>query len=354
MRLFLLVPVLTFSLACNRTPAQSQTTAEAAAQQPAGAQAAASQAPADSAAPEAEAAKPVPATLPEVVARVNGEPLPRQEFERAIRNIEARAGQSIPADKRDQIYRTVLDELIAFRLVLAEARARNITIAPEEIKARVDEIKKQFPTEAAFQEALKERNMTAADLESETRTELLVNKTLEAEVAPKGTVAPQELDAYYKENPEQFKQPEQVRASHILFPVEAGATPEAKQQVRTQAEAVLKRAKAGEDFAGLAREFSKDASAPNGGDLNFFPRGQMVPAFEQAAFGMKVGEISDVVESEFGFHIIKVTDRKPEQLVPLEQVSDRLASFLKQRKQQQAATAFVQSLRSKYKVEVLI
>jgi peptidyl-prolyl cis-trans isomerase C len=359
--------VLSFSVACSRAPAaQSQTASQAPATgqagqvaQPAKPQPAPGADGAATAPPSAQASapppvKPVPATLPDVVARVNGEAVSKGELERAIRNVEGRAGRPVPQEQRDQVYRGVLDELLALKLVQVEGKARGITVTDPEVDGRIGELRKKFQTEEAFTEALKGKQMTLVDLKNETRTELLVNKTMEAEVAPKVSVTPQDLDAYYKQNPDQFKQAEQLRASHILFPIESSATEDFKKTTRAQADAVLKRAQSGEDFAGLAKEFSKDSSASNGGDLNYFPRGQMVPAFEQAAFALKPGQISGIVESQFGLHIIKVTDHKPERAVPLAEVSDRLSDFLRRRKQQELVQEFVASLRTKYKVEVLI
>jgi peptidyl-prolyl cis-trans isomerase C len=359
----LVVMALSFSVACNRAPAaQSQTGAPAAAGQPGQATqpgtakpaAGTPGAPGAQGQPTPPPAKPVPAVLPQVVARVNGEDVGKGELERAIRNVEGRAGRPVPQEQRDQVYRGVLDELLAFKLVQAEGKARGITVTEPEIDGRIGELRKNFQTEDAFTQALKGKQMTLVDLKNETRTELLVNKTMEAEVAPKVNVTPQDLDTYYKEHPDQFKQPEQLRASHILFAVDGSATEDFKKTTRGQAEAVLKRAQAGEDFAGLAKQFSKDSSAANGGDLNFFPRGQMVPSFDQAAFALKPGEISGIVESQFGYHIIKVTDYKPARAVPLAEVNDRLTQFLRQRKQQELIQQFVQSLRTKYKVEVLL
>jgi len=365
------VIALSLSFACNRTPAASQTTAAGTPKAPAPAPpAGTSTTPSATGQPPAPGmpgpaangaqpatptpVKPVPTALPDVVARVNGEACSKGELERAIKNVEGRAGRPVPAGDRDRVYRGVLDQLLAFKLVQAEGKSRGIVVADQEIDGEVEGIRKKFKTDAEFQEALKTRQMTLDDLRNETRSQLLVSKTMEAEVAPKLTVTPQELEAFYKQNPDQFKQPETVRASHILFPVDTSATADFKKSTRAQAEAVLKRAKAGEDFGALAKEFSKDSSAAAGGDLNFFPRGQMVPAFDQAAFALKPGEISDIVESPFGFHIIKVTDRRPERAVPLAEVSDRLSQFLKQRKQQELMQQFVESLKAKYKVEVLI
>jgi peptidyl-prolyl cis-trans isomerase C len=121
-----------------------------------------------------------------------------------------------------------------------------------------------------------------------------------------------------------------------------------------QAQAVLKEARSGADFAELAKKHSADGSAQQGGDLNFFTRGQMVPPFDQAAFSMKPGEISDIVTTQFGYHIIKVTDRRAASTVPFEQVSARIKEFLAEQQKQKKADDFIQSLKQKAKIEVLV
>jgi peptidyl-prolyl cis-trans isomerase C len=249
----------------------------------------------------------------------------------------------------------MLDRVILFRLLGSEAKVRGITATPQEVTERIAQIKQQFPSEAEFQKELTKRHTTMAQLEEDQRRDLLNSKTIEAEVAPKLAVTDQELDAFYKGNPEQFKSPESVRASHILIGVAKDATPATKAAAKTEAEGVLKRVKAGEDFAALAKQYSKDpGSAAVGGDLNFFPKGQMVPAFDAAAFALKPGEVSNLVETEFGYHIIKLTEKKEGRTVPLAEVKDRLSEFLKQRKQQELVQQYLLSLKSKYKVEVLL
>lgn len=358
---------LVFAGACNRQPAAaaSQTTGSAPAAKPATAPAqpasgqpapaAGTPAAPGAAAPAEPAVKPVPAVLPQVLATIDGQPVGRSELEAAIKQAEANAGRSVPADRRDEIYRGLLDQVILFKLLANEAKVRGITVTPQEISERMAEIKKNFPSEAEFQKKLTETHMTLAQLEDQQRRDILNAKTIEAEVEPKANVTPQDLDTYYKANEQQFKEPEQVRASHILFSVAKDATPAAKQATRTEAEGVLKRAKSGEDFAALAKQYSKDpGSAAVGGDLNYFPKEQMVPPFSAAAFAMKPGEISGLVESEFGIHIIKVTDRRAERTVPLAEVSDRLGQFLKQKRQQELMQQYLMSLKTKYRVEVLI
>jgi peptidyl-prolyl cis-trans isomerase C len=361
-----LVAVLLASIGCRGTPAQSQTNQPATGKpgastaQPAGQAGQPGQKPATPGAPGAAAAepppvKPVPAQLPEVLARIGTEPVTKAEFEKAVRAIEARAGQPVPIQQRDQIYRRILDQVIDMRLIQAEAKARNITVPDTEVDTRIGQIKQQFKTEEEFTQKLASQQLTLDQLKQELQKDMVISKCLEAEITPKVNVQQAELDAFYAEHPEQFKQPEAIRASHILISVDSKATDVQKQEAKALADGLLKRARGGEDFGALAKQYSKDSSAQNGGDLNFFPRGQMVPAFETAAFALKApGDISDVVETPFGYHIIKLTEKKPESTVPLAQVSTQLTDYLKKRKQQEMTGQFVQSLRTKYKVEVLI
>ncbi len=363
-RPFIGVMALVLVGACNRQPAAaSQTTASATAKpgsaQPAAGQPAAGAAQPGQAGPAApaqpEPPKPVPAVLPQVLAKIDGQPVGRDELETAVKDAEAKAGRAVPATERDAVYRGLLDRVILFKLLASEAKVRGISVTPQEVTERIAQIKQQFPNEAEFQKELTKRHTTMAQLEDEQRRDLLNAKTIEAEVAPRLAVTDQDLDTFYQANPDQFKEPETVRASHILFGVAKDAAPAAKQATRTEAEGVLKRVKAGEDFATLAKQYSKDpGSAAVGGDLNFFPKGQMVPAFDAAAFALKPGEVSELVETEFGYHIIKMTERRSGRVVPLAEVKDRLSEFLKQRKQQELVQQYLLSLKAKYRVEVLL
>jgi peptidyl-prolyl cis-trans isomerase D len=151
------------------------------------------------------------------------------------------------------------------------------------------------------------------------------------------TVSPQDAEAYYNANIQQFQTPEQVRASHILLKTDGGKDEAA---VRKQAEDILKQAKApGADFAALAKKYSEDeGSKATGGDLDYFSKGRMVPEFESAAFSMQPGQISDLVKSQFGFHIIKVVDKKPASTRTLDEVRAQiLDTITSQRVDQQIA-----------------
>ena len=320
------------------------------------AQAAQSPAPAASATPPQAVTppKPVPAQLPDVVARVNGEDVKKAEFDRMVKTIEARAGQPIPPERRDEILRGALDQLIVYKLLAQECKTRGVSATDADIDAKVGELKKQFPTEDAFNKALQERGMTLDSLKSDARTDISVSKLMDAEVATTPGPSDAEAQDFYAKNPDKFKQEEQVRASHILIRVDEKADAATKKKAKDQIESVLKQARAGADFAKLAQEYSQDGSAAQGGDLNYFTKEQMVPAFADVAFSLKPGQISDVVTTQFGYHIIKVTDHKPARVVPYEEAAAKIKEYLGEQKKQQHADAFIESLKKKSKIEVLI
>jgi peptidyl-prolyl cis-trans isomerase C len=306
------------------------------------------------AAPAPAAPKPMPAQLPDVLARVNGEAVTKADFDRLIKNREANANQSIPADRRDEIYRKTLDELVTYTVLSQETRARKVTVTDAEVDSHVQQLRARFPSEDAFKKALDARGMTIDKLKEDTRVDICINKMVENEVASEPVPSETKVREFYDKNPDKFKQDEAVRASHILFRVDENADAATKKKALDEAQAVLKQARGGADFAELAKKHSADGSAQQGGDLNFFTRGQMVPAFDQAAFAMKPGEISDIVTTQFGYHIIKVTDRRAASTVPFEQVSGRIKDFLTEQQKQQKAEAFIESLKQKAKIEVLV
>ena len=292
--------------------------------------------------------KPVPETLPEVVARVNGEPVTKSDFEKFIEQMEMNAGGPVPPNRRDEIYRNALDRLVDMKLLTQEVRARGVQGDEQLVAGEMARIRSNFPTQAEFDKALAAQNLTAEKLKAEMLTQAGISKMMEAETTGKGEVSDAEAKEFYDTNPDKFKRPEQVRASHILFKTEGDEA--AKPKARAAAESVLKEAKSGKDFAALAKEHSSDGSAQQGGDLGFFVKEQMVPEFSNAAFAMQPGQISDIVESQFGYHIIKVTERKAPETIPLEQVAPQVKQYLAK----QRAETFVKQLRSKAKIEVLI
>jgi len=335
-------------IACRKAPAASaQAVSTAATTGQVGAGASGKPAP-------APPPKPVPTQLPDVVARVNGENLKKADFERMVHTLEQRAGQQIPAERRDEILRGALDQLVVYTLLSQESRNRGIKVEETEIDQKVEQLRAKFPNQEAFAKALTERGMTMDRLKHDARVDISVTKLMDAEMATEPGPSDEDAKNFYDKNPDRFKQGEKVRASHILIKVDQKAPPAAKQKARAEIDAVLKQAKAGGDFAKLAQERSQDGSAAQGGDLNYFTREQMVPEFTKVAFELKPGQISDVVETQFGYHIIKVVDHQEARTMPYEQVSPQIKQYLGNQKKQQHADAFVDGLKKKSKIEVLI
>ena len=162
-----------------------------------------------------------------------------------------------------------------------------------------------------------------------------------------------EAEAFYAGNLDKFKKPELVKASHILVSVTADATPETVLESEKKAKSLFERVKKGEDFAALAKEFSDDpGSKERGGDLDFFAKDQMVPEFAEAAFSLKKNEVSQPVRSQFGYHVIKATDRKPEGTATLAEAKPQLMAYLKRQKKQSAVEEVVRGLRAAAKVQI--
>jgi peptidyl-prolyl cis-trans isomerase C len=305
--------------------------------------------------PQPETAAPaVAAQLPDIVARVNGQAINKAELEAAVAQVEARAGRPIPAEQRDSIVRGVLNQLIAYRLLVQETVARKIVVSDADLDQQIAAIRKQFPSEEVFQQALDRRKMTMERLRTDTRDSLKIDKMVAAEAAAKGEITSQQVADFYAANPEEFQQKERARASHILIRYPPN-NPTAKEQARAHAAGVLAELKAGKDFATLAKEHSQDpVSAAKGGDLGYFERGQLVAPFEEAAFSLPLAQLSELVETPFGYHIVRVVERQQARTVPLEEARGAIERFLRGEQRQRETQALIESLKAKGKIDIYI
>jgi peptidyl-prolyl cis-trans isomerase C len=341
--------------AAPKTPATPAAGAASPATPPPAATAPPASAPAgDDAPPSAAFVKPVPAQLPNVVARVNGEAVTRSDVESAIAALEQQRGP-VPPAQRDRVVRGILEDMISLKLLVQESKNRKVPVTEPELDARMASLRQNYPSEEAFKSAMAAQKVTLDQVRTEQRQQLAINRMLETEVGAKAKATPEEVAKIYKERPELFQQPARVHASHILITVPADADAGVKAEALAKATKVLKDARAGKDFAALAKEFSQDpGSAARGGDLGFFGANEMVPPFSDAAFKLRPGTISDIVETQFGYHIIKVIEKQPARTVPFDEVKPQIEQRLSQEKGQREVQAFVDALRLKSKVEILI
>jgi peptidyl-prolyl cis-trans isomerase C len=177
---------------------------------------------------------------------------------------------------------------------------------------------------------------------------------VEKQIMPKVTVTEEDARKFYEQNPDKFTRSESVKASHILLGVDQKATADEKKTAREKAEKLRKELVGGADFAALAKANSTCPSSQQGGDLGFFGKGQMVPAFEKTAFALKPGEISDVVETQFGYHIIKLTEKKAAEKVEFKEARSRIEEYLKNQKVGAAVNDFLTETRKSAKIETLL
>ena len=291
------------------------------------------------------------------VAEVNGVAISRAQFDKEL-NVHlqrvARQGQQVSDEQMVTLKKDILEGLIEREVLYQESQKAGIKVSDQKVDEQMAGIKKRFPSEEEFTKALAGMNLTEAEVKSQIQRGLAIRELIDQKVANKIVITDEETKAYYTANPQLFKQQEQVKASHILIKVEPTADDATKAAARKKIEDIQQKLKDGGDFAELAKEYSEGPSGPRGGDLGYFRSGQMVPPFEKAAFSMQPNEVSDLVETRFGYHLIKVYEKKPEQTLAYADVKDKIAQRLKQEKVEKDATLYVDNLKKSAKVEKLM
>ncbi len=236
--------------------------------------------------------------------------------------------------------KNILEQLIDYELIYQQAQKEKVKISNDDINLEIDKIKDNFSSPEEFDEALKANNITLVRLEEDIKRQLMINSILE-ETRNQVTISDEELLEYYDENKESFLEPEQVHARHILVETEE------------EANNLLLQLKEGlTDFAELAKEKSIGPSAPSGGDLGFFATGQMVKEFEDASFSLEPGEISGVVQTQFGYHIIKCEEKKEEHSLNFEEAKERISNILKSQRENEAITALISKLKEEANIVI--
>lgn len=300
-----------------------------------------------------------------IAVTINGVNILESEIDRLVKpQLERIAKQSaeLPPTFAEQYAKQLreqfLEQMIRRNLLDEKVKEANIVITDEEVMSTIEEIatsQKEPLSLEEFKKKMAEYGQNFDEVKEEVREGLARNKFMQAHWAGKINVTEEDARKYYDENPKQFEQTEQVRASHILIKpeitdphVDPNADPnEAKTVAKAKAEDLLKQIKEGADFAELAKAHSNCPSAPNGGDLGFFPRGETTPAFENVAFELEIGQLSEIVETKYGYHIIKATDHKEATTTAFDQAKENIIRQLTQKKQSELAEEYIESLKAK-------
>lgn len=286
------------------------------------------------------------------VARVNGVAIDAVELRRA-KKILLR-GQTVLPEQDAAVNKQAVEQLVSAELLYQAAAKQDVKGLDKEVDARVAQGKARFKDEQSFMETIKGLEMDEKDLREYTRRDILISHFVDTKFASKAVVTDAEIRAFYDKNQDKFKSEETVRASHILIGVDDKASADDKKKAREKAEKLRKELAGGADFAALAKANSTCPSSKQGGDLGFFGKGQMVPSFERAAFALKPGEMSPVVETRFGYHIIKLTERKPAATTDFKDVKAKIEEFLKEQKVDEAIKKYIADARNSAKIEILL
>ena len=293
----------------------------------------------------------------EKVAVVNGAPIEKGEFDGEVFLIQKTVlgmGKPLSCEQVSSISREVLESMIRRELLYQTARKSGIKSDENAINKDINSLKQQFSGETEYKNELSRRGIIEEVLRARMVRNSLVQKYVDKEFTGKVNVTDKEIQDYYQKNIDLFKQPFQMRISHIFIQSDAKSSDSRKKELRGKAEKILKNLKDDQDFADLAREYSDGPTKNNGGDLGYLRKGQLEKQFESKVLALKKGEITDIIETEYGFHIFKVTDIKPETILAYENVKEKVKKFLVDEKTKKEADEYARKLREKSDVKILL
>lgn len=296
--------------------------------------------------------------VPNIIAEISGDPVANDEYVRALNgmlNNIAKGGRAVPEAVFTEMRANLLTNILDTETLSRKADSEGVEIDEGKVTETYEQIKSRYPTEEAFLQAMTENGSNEEKIKVDIARSLKVQALIEQEIVSSIIISEESARKYYDENISQFEREESVSASHILVAARASDSEEKKAEAKKKAEGILKRLHEGADFAELAKTMSDDpGAARQGGDLGFFGRGKMVPEFEAVAFALKPGDISDIVKTQFGYHIILVTGRRDAGLLPFDEVKDKLADQLKRAETGKRIKQYIEDLKKEMNVKTFI
>jgi peptidyl-prolyl cis-trans isomerase C len=288
------------------------------------------------------------------VVKVNGQAIDAKEFYGELDKITQGGARTIPEDRLKKIRENILNRLVEESLIQQEIQKQGVTVSDEELTAEFERYKARFKGEEQFQNYLTHGRTTVEEVKERLKSGFALTKLLTK--LGKLDVSEDEVKHAYETGIKMYTEPEQVRAQHVLIKVAETAPADQADAAKKKALEVLAKAKKGDDFAALAKQYSDDTmSKEKGGELGFFRKGVMVPKFEEAAFALKPGElVKEPVRTPFGFHVIKTLEKKEERVKPFDEVKAQIQESLKNRNTFKARRELVEKLKAEAKIEKLI
>ena len=290
-----------------------------------------------------------------LAAVVNGKPVTVAELEKnfaiAQKRYESMKKRLTAADK-DALKVSVLNTMIDEILLDEVADREGVRVEDAEVDSVIDTFKARYPTQEAFEKAVSDAGASIEELKQNIRRGKRIKKLLDNRFELKPGEAETMAHSYYESHPEEFSQEKAYKVSNILIRKDEKAEASVQEEARKKAEEALSRVKAGENFAEVAKQVSEGPRAQDGGDLGYISKGRMVPEFEAAAFSLKPGEVSGIVETRFGYHIIKLDDIRKGKRVAFDKVKASLVRRMEQEFGTEKTKDYVSLLRKNAKVEI--
>ena len=287
-----------------------------------------------------------------VVVRVNDIEIKRGEIIELVNLTMQRIGGQVPPQQlpqlQQQIYTRVKNDIINAKLIEIAVQSSDIQVSEADIEAEITTIRESLPEGKTLEELLAVQENTLAELKSDIRNQLASRMLFEQQVVDVPNANEVDAKTFYDENPTNFQTPEQVTASHILIAASDDASEDPKATLEEIRASIIA---GGTSFAEAAAAHSSCPSSANGGSLGTFGKGQMVPEFEIAAFTQEIGEVGDIVETQFGYHIIQVSERTEEGTIAFQTAKDQIIEFLTNQSKQQVISSYIESLRDQATIE---
>jgi len=288
-------------------------------------------------------------------ALVNGVIITQREVEEAMTALIPQASyhRSITPEKKKELLAQALDNLIQEELFYRAGLKKGYRVPKADLSRKYDEIVKKYRSKSVFKEAIKKYDLTEEELKKKIEHIMLADYFVNEEVYKKAAQKDSELLEYYQANKDKFQKPEAVRISHILIKIPPEALTEEKEKFKKKAEDIYRRLMKGESFEQLAWDNSDDPSRVKGGDMGVIHRGRLEPEVEEPAFSLKKGEMSGIVVSIYGYHILKVTDRFPSQQLKFEEVKEKLHRELEEKEVKRRLAQLVKLLKESAQIEIV-
>ena len=293
-----------------------------------------------------------------VVARVNGKPIYEDQLASGVKKELKRfkkygKGDDSP-DLVKRLQGKIVHKVIDQELIYQKSQKLNLENLDDKIEQKLQIMKKRHQTAEQFEKYLKAKNLSLKELRESLKKRVYIDEYLKKQGISDPEIPEEDIKRFYDSNPKAYSREESIKVSHILIKVDKNTGPEKKEKAFKKAEQIRKEILGGKDFAEMAKKHSECNSASGGGSLKNTKRGYMPAEFDQAAFALKVGAVSEVVETKFGFHIIKVSAKTPGGIAPYPEVRDFIRKFLQEDESKKKLAEHLAKLKEKAKIEIFL